>query len=1482
MKHLNKAFYAASATLLCSVAVGLAVNTDTPIASLKTAPQNMRHTNVVPKKFPGSNTTLNGAMVYNDLWGEKKPDGTYMYPITSGIYSIQAREGGKVQSVQQISDFCYMKSGLYLNGVYYVFTAEGQEGRTYMSQYSASTWSRTSKQEIDFVNFPTDLTYDPVTKKTYGFFYNDETQYYDRFCSFSTYYGEATDIGRGMDRDCCAIAANKDGEIYGIWGATGWLIKINPKTGTYEQIGRLGVYPGDFARGYVNSLTFDDATGKLYWASNDDYGKSALYEINLTTGAATKVMDFENNASFAGLYALPYTVSGSAPAEPTDVSVTFSSMGSTEALISFTTPLLTVNGQPITEEIGVLVSAGDQENDVENLTPGAKASCTLTLAEGENTITLTPYSDSPGASVTVTTWGGEDIPGVPANLTLSDVNGVPTLSWEAPEAGVHGGLYDKENVRYRVVKNNDNSELARDLTDTNWADDTFSGTAAVSYSVYAYTSKGEGPAASSEKIVFGEGYTVPFVCGFDNVDEFDLWTVVDLNGNSKWEYSSTNKYIYSKYDDKGAADDWIFSPKFKAEKGKVYQLELDASVLQNSNPKYAENFEVWLTGSPTPDSKVVEILNCQSFLSKEAKKFKAFFKVPDTGWYHLGIYTDSPVTHWQLNIDNVGVTEIDSHVPAAVTDLSVVPGEKGELSAAISFKMPENDTENRALTEKMSVAIYVDGNDSPVYTAEELEPGASVTTTHTPEDSGLKTYRVVPSTPAGNGEEVSASAFIGVDAPGAPGSLKAVQNNDGDVVLTWTAPEKGMNGGWFDPEQLTYRIVRSDGTALSNDCKGTTFTDNTLRISKQELFYYLVTPYCGSTKGAYAYTDFDVFGPAYKAPLAETFPGGDMKWYPWVSESDGPTHVWCLETSGVDPSTPDQNGDGGLAIFVSTQSTKGITGSFSSPKVDISSLEKPELSFRMYHSKANEGENEAIDLYILVPGGEWTKLNDSPLLRDNGTEGWQRHAFPLASIAEAGGSEVRIRFVGKALGGANIHFDNIVFDNERNIDLEVTALSAPSKVGAGIEVPMSATVGNNGNAEITNALLTLSAGDETIATYEIEKLQPGQSLNISFNHTFAATGKYLLKLSGKVADDSDNSNDEALFNINIVEPVVPTVDGLTAGAPDNGNITLEWLPPYSCGAVTDDIESYADWAIEGIGDWITVDLDRDMTYCINKDLENYPYQNDPKAFQVCNAETLGINIWPQGTPKSGNKMLMSMANINTVNNDWLISPLLNGEAQTVSFFAKAFTTQDVNPEKMVVYYSEGSVDPADFIKVSAGESITVDENWNEYKFMLPAGARRFAVRCVSDNAFALFIDDLKFNDLTVPSVKVDRYEVYRNDEKIGETNATVFSDNLQDAGLITADYHVRALYDNGTSAQSAKYTVMTSAINGIEGNDIQIISGKGTLTVKGATGLDIDIIAPDATKAAVIKTAGSTEKFSLTPGVYLVRIGTRTVKAIVR
>ena len=161
-------------------------------------------------------------MVYNDNWGATDANGNYLKPITAGVYTIPASTDGATASI---------------------------------SEYSTTSWNRSRNEETDIVNVATDLTYDPTTGKVYGAFYNMETNEYDRFCSFSLTMAEATDVG-DLERRVSAMACNDAGEIYAIWGYTGWLVKLDKKTGRYTQIGKTGIYPE-----YNNTMAFGSDGG---------------------------------------------------------------------------------------------------------------------------------------------------------------------------------------------------------------------------------------------------------------------------------------------------------------------------------------------------------------------------------------------------------------------------------------------------------------------------------------------------------------------------------------------------------------------------------------------------------------------------------------------------------------------------------------------------------------------------------------------------------------------------------------------------------------------------------------------------------------------------------------------------------------------------------------------------------------------------------------------------------------------------------------------------------------------------------------------------------------------------------------------------------------------------------------------------------------------------------------------------------------------
>ena len=255
----------------------------------------------------------------------------------------------------------------------------------------------------------------------------------------------------------------------------------------------------------------------------------------------------------------------------------------------------------------------------------------------------------------------------------------------------------------------------------------------------------------------------------------------------------------------------------------------------------------------------------------------------------------------------------------------------------------------------------------------------------------------------------------------------------------------------------------------------------------------------------------------------------------------------------------------------------------------------------------------------------------------------------------------------------------------------------------------------------------------------------------------------------------------------------------------------------------------------------------------------FPASNatDRKAFQVINANTLGINIWPQGTPFSGNKMMAALACNLYVNNDWLISPELNGKEQWISFRARSFTLQSLPAERMRVFYSTTDNDPANFTELTSNY-VELPDEWVEYRYHLPEGARHFAINCVSDGAFAMFVDDAVFNDLTVPAWTLTGYEIYRDGVKIGTSTTPAFTDASPSGHK--ASYTVMPVFAEGNGARSAAWECDFSGIDGISSEadmtPVNVYNMQGMLLRRG-------VPASEATRG-------------LAPGTYL--LGNRKVQ----
>lgn len=1433
---------------------------------------------------PEPSTTVAGIMVSNDNWTS---DGG------AGVYSVEVREGGAITLVKANPSMAGVAAGVLKDNLMYCVEAD-MDG-FYYSKYSANTWNISgSREEIDVVNVPSDLTFDPVTNKVYGGFWDEEYNGFSRFGSFDLTFGEASDINEVQrdERDIFTIAADGKGTLYCLFGSFNYLATLDPKTGQVERIKTTGLNPeARVSENHVSSMCYDAENDRLIAAVYETAGygasktaSSTLYTINPHTGDVTKVMELPGNACFAGLFVMEGVVAADAPGEPSGLMVEFASPLSLSGVVKFVAPQKSVGGAALSGTMMAIVNVNGVETVVDGILPGAPVTTpSLQFVNGTNEVKVTMCDATHrGGSASVSVWGGEDVPSEVTGLHLSVENGVATLTWTAPTSGANGGAVDSANLRYRIVRNADGAVMADAATGTGFTDRTVDTSwKALSYNVTAYNSVGSSQTVTSNTALASGALQVPFTEGFDTAGDFNLWTVEDLNGGATWFYHDgsspvSNPCATYKYDeDKLPADDWLISPAISLKAGETYKLSYSWRVY---NKSYKESFDIALGTAPDAASMSMTLASHVDVINTAFETGESGFTVPADGLYYLGIHCLSASYQWQLYIDNVGISELDAGVPAPVTGLTLTPAGGGSRDVTVAFAAPSETAKGNTLEDGFTATVQRDGIVVAAY--RDIVKGQRIEFTDDRITAdGVVTYTVYCSNSYGSGVPVTASTYAGTDAPGAVRNLVLSELNN-HPHLTWNVPSEGANGGWFDGSSLTYRIVRSDGEVLAESCTATTYTDNSFTppTSGQEGLWYLVTPYSSGKKGTYAQTELMLFGKPYPAPVTETFANAEMVLNPWSAQSStAVNYSWTLDNMGYNPTASDQNGDRGLATFHSVGEPVGATSYFYSPMIDISPLNDPELTFWLYHAPGDG--NESMDVLISAGTDAFNALEGAGTIRRDAAEGWVRYSYSLKDYKAA--PWVRIGFMGTCDKVADMYLDNFAIGETVAVDAALSAFSGPARIAAGETAVYKATILNSGRETLSAVTLTLTdLSGNLLGTATSGAVETGRETRLTVGVP-AGEPRTLTVVAGIKADgDTNSENDLATFVTTVVTPSVAVPDGLQAVSNGDGSASLTWNDASTRPAVTDDVESYTDWAIDGVGEWSMWDGDYDLTYMISNGLQ-YPYATDRKAFQVCNANALGIDIWDEGKPHSGNKMFMAMASQFYVNNDWLISPELNGKAQWISFFARSFTLQDTPAERMRVWYSTSDNDPANFTEITTSY-IELSGTWKEFGYYLPEGTRHFAINCVSDGSFAMFVDDLSFNDLTVPDWTLTGYDVYCNGVKIGSAAGTNFTD--PEAGTRgKCSYAVKAVYDRGESALSGTVTLDLTGVDGlIAGASARVYATAGEIHVDCAEGLAVTVYNPAGTEVFAAAPASVSETVTVVPGVYLVRAGEATFRIAVR
>lgn len=625
----------------------------------------------------------NGQYIYDVQDGEADIFGQLRYEKNVNGTGLVKLNTANPNDYQWVHDYGYQAgvtpittAGTYVGSEYYAYETT-LYANTLMpraiSVVDVNTGEYTAKREI--VNSTTEaplildeMTYDPKTNRIFGL-------HYDTSANKSYIYEidrKTLDIAlvATIDKVLFYTLAADNGSLYAVrkGGMKSYLSKIDissinktTKTCEYKDLGNTNVYLGD----YSQTMEFDKTTHRLWWMAQTSDGNAYLVELNPQTGAQIKKEFIDNEMQLLGM-GIPYQyVADGAPSYPRAFKATADAKGALSTQLSWTTPSVNYLGAKLSALTGTKVYRNDQlvYTSTETTQGKSVAWTDRPSTDGYYIYKVVPYNAAgDGVYKEFAAYVGEDLPGAPQNVTLTTHGGNAEITWAAPAEGQHGGYFDNASVKYNVVRMPDNKVVVEGTTSLR-ATDAVSVQKGYSYIVTAVNKKGVGASATSKTMSFGPEDSVPFTSPLTTQDDFDRWVTADKNndGNTWTFYKPTQTTTYDRCDQN--ADDWLYTPALKFEKGKTYQVRYTYSsanwVTPDKHEQVMEQMKVWFCAEP--------IATGAAKLIKETGEFHTAsniflygndnFQTETTGSARIAFQACSEANHGQIYLKDISIRE---------------------------------------------------------------------------------------------------------------------------------------------------------------------------------------------------------------------------------------------------------------------------------------------------------------------------------------------------------------------------------------------------------------------------------------------------------------------------------------------------------------------------------------------------------------------------------------------------------------------------------------------------------------------------------------------------------------------------------------------------------------------------------------------------------------------------------------------------------
>ena len=569
---------------------------------------------------------------------------------------------------------------------------------------------------------------------------------------------------------------------------------------------------------------------------------------------------------------------------------------------------------------------------------------------------------------------------------------------------------------------------------------------------------------------------------FDAADALDGFTTEDGNkdGNT-WTLTGGSLQVTSAQ--ASEAPEILYLPAIRFSTDNEVEITFNARLAEGDTA----NVQMILCSNDNAHTPLGTIGEIHKVVSTEYTQVLGRVVAEKNSPYVIGICFDNNCTGTTLVIDDLAVKNGRStDTPMAPYYLRATAERTGLLQVSLTYA-PYTFTIGGEYIESVDkTELYRDGVEDPIFSTGEVSTSLEQRfIDETIPERGEYTYRVYCYKDGLRSDATTVSVKVGYPVPHPITGFKAVENEDHTVTLSWDAPAA-------EDGDVKYWIIRNNEVEVARDFTGTSFTDRTIDTSAGQTYvFYRVQPYNEIGAGNNCYSESLFVGEPSAIPFRESWPGKTGT-HLWLEDMiNGIDQAWGYASSynDIDP----QDGDGGMAMFLSTQIEPGYATRLTSEKIDLSSTTAPEVAFYMY-IYPGEVSNDALVIEASTDNGEFQIVSAPISASMPETSGWRQHIVPLEGFA--GEKHVRIAFRGISDATYDIAIDNVVVGEHGC---------------AGIS-----------QATVTNARVYAAAGTITVESDAVSDIRiysisgtPIYSANAQSARVQAAPGAYIVTVDGK-------------------------------------------------------------------------------------------------------------------------------------------------------------------------------------------------------------------------------------------------------------------------------------------------------------------------------------------------------------------------------